>query len=133
MEPLKILATDSSPAINFDPEKEKFQIHGNSLPENSMGFYMPVIEWLDKYADSPNSKTEIEFKMILLNTSSTKMFIDIFRKINKLAEVENTEVTIVWYYIYGDDDIHDVGLEFKDFCKAPFELVATNDGGEPYY
>ena len=74
MEPLKILASDTSPAINFDPKKGKFQIAGNSLPENSRGFYEPVVEWLDKYADSPNPETEIEFKMILLNTSSNLFF-----------------------------------------------------------
>ena len=127
MEPLKILASDSSPAINFDPKKGKFQIAGNSLPENSRGFYEPVVEWLDKYADSPNPETEIEFKMILLNTSSTKLFIDIFKKINKIVESGDSKVNVIWNYVYGDDDIHDVGMEFKYFCRAPFELVAVND------
>ncbi len=127
MKPLKILATDSSPAINFDPKKGKFQIAGNSLPENSRGFYQPVIEWLDQYAESPNPETEIEFKMILLNTSSTKLFIDIFRKINKIVEYSDSEVNVVWNYVYGDDDIHDVGVDFRDFCKADFELVAVHD------
>jgi len=133
MKALEITATDLSPVINFNPEKGKFQIHGNSLPENARSFYLPVIEWLDKYAESPNPATEIEFKMVLLNTSSTKMFIDVFRKINKLSELGNTEVNIVWYYIYEDEDIYDVGMEFKEFCKAPFKLVVTNDGGEAYY
>jgi hypothetical protein len=127
MKPLKILATDSSPAVNFDPQKEKFQIVGNSLPENSRGFYQPVIDWLDKYAEEPNAETEIEFKMILLNTSSTKLFIDIFRKINKIVEFSDSDVSVVWYYVFGDDDIHDVGVDFKAFCKANFELVAVND------
>lgn len=127
MEPLKILATDSSPAINFDPKKGKFQIIGNSLPENSRGFYEPVLNWLDKYAESPIPETEIEFKMILLNTSSTKMFIDLFRKINKIVEYGESKVNVIWNYVYGDDDIHDVGIEFRDYCKAPFELVAVND------
>lgn len=127
MKPLKILATDSSPAINFDPAKGKFQIAGNSLPENSRGFYAPVIEWLDKYAESPNTETEIEFKMILLNTSSTKIFIDIFRKINKIVEYNDSKVNVVWNYVYGDDDIHDVGVDFKAFCKASFELVAVQN------
>lgn len=127
MKPLKILATDSSPAVNFDPEKGKFLIVGNSLPENSRGFYQPVIDWLDKYAEEPNAETEIEFKMILLNTSSTKLFIDIFRKINKIVEFNDSDVSVVWYYVFGDDDIHDVGIDFKAFCKANFELVAVND------
>lgn len=127
MEPLKMLATDVSPAIKFDPNNVNFLIAGNSLPENARGFYEPVIKWLDKYADSPNAKTEIEFKMILLNTSSTKLFIDIFRKINKIVEYDGVEVNVIWNYVFGDDDIHDVGVEFKEFCKASFELVAVND------
>ena len=130
---LKILASEVSPTINFDPKIDRFLIEGNSLPENASEFYQPVIEWLDKYADSPNPVTEIVFKMNLLNTSSTKMFIDVFRKINKLAESGNTEVNIIWFYIYEDEDIHDVGVEFKEFCKASFELVAIKDDSEAYY
>jgi len=127
MEPLKIPATDVSPEIKFDPKNGKFIIAGNSLPENARGFYEPVIVWLDKYAESPGAKTEFEFNMNLLNTSSTKLFIDIFRKINKIIEYNGVEVNVIWNYVFGDDDIHDVGLEFKEFCKASVELVAVND------
>jgi len=127
MEPLKIKATELSPEIELDPAIGKFLISGNSLPENARGFYEPVIKWLDIYAESPNDKTEFEFKMILLNTTSTKLFIDIFRKINKIVEYDGVEVNVIWNYTFGDDDIHDVGLEFKEFCKASFELVAVSD------
>lgn len=127
MEALKILANDSCPAVNFDTKHEKFEIRGNSMPENARSFYEPVIGWLDKYAESPNPVTEIIFQMDILNTSSTKFFIDIFKKINKIIDSGNSDVNIVWYYNYGDDDIQEVGVEFKEFVKAPFELVAVND------
>ena len=127
MKALKILASDSCPAVNFDPKLEKFEIRGNSMPENARSFYEPIIAWLDKYAESPNPVTEIIFQMNLLNTSSTKLFIDIIKKINKIVESGNSDVNIIWYYNYGDDDIQEVGVEFKEFINAPFELVPVND------
>jgi len=127
METLIILANNSCPAVNFDTKHEKFEICGNSMPENARSFYEPVINWLDKYAESPNPVTEIVFQMDLINTSSSKLFIDIFKKINKIIDSGNSDVNIVWYYNYGDDDIQEIGVEFKEFTKAPFELVAVND------
>ena len=127
MEALKISASDSSPSVYLDSKKKMFQIKGNSMPENARGFYEPVVKWLDLYAGNPNPKTEIIFQMNLLNTSSTKLFIDIFKKINKIVDSGSSEVNVVWNYNYGDDDIHEVGLEFKEFSKATFELVAVNE------
>ncbi|PLX21487.1 MAG: hypothetical protein C0597_03340 [Marinilabiliales bacterium] len=128
MEALKILADDSSPAVLLDASKGMFHIRGNSMPENARAFYEPIINWFEKYAENPNIVTEIVFQMNMLNTSSTKIFIDIFKRINKIVDHESNEVNVIWYYNYGDDDIQEVGVEFKAFCKASFELVAVNDG-----
>ncbi|HAF27465.1 MAG TPA: hypothetical protein DCG75_00315 [Bacteroidales bacterium] len=127
MEALKILANESNPAVYFDCKHERFEIRGNSMPENARAFYEPIIAWLDNYADDPCPKTEMIFQMNLLNTSSTKLFIDIFKKINKIVDTGNSEVNVIWYYNYGDDDIWEVGVEFKDFCKSSFELIPIND------
>jgi len=123
MKSLKLLADDACPLVYFDPLHEIFEIRGNSMPENASSFYEPILKWLDNYAESPNSVTEIIFQMNLLNTSSTKLFIDIFNRINKIVDSGKSDVNIIWYYNYGDDDIQEVGLEFKIFSKASFELV----------
>lgn len=125
MESLIIDAKPDSPEINFIPADDKFEVIGNSMPENAIGFYKPVIEWLKEYLDSPNPVTEFVFKMNLLNTSSTKIFADIFKMINEISE--KSEVKILWYYNYGDDDIQEVGVDFKEFAKASFELVAVQE------
>lgn len=125
MNPLRILETPDSPAIILDPGNNKFEIVGNSMPENAMSFYKPVIAWLQEYLKSPNPSTEFIFKMNLLNTSSTKIFTDIFKMINEISK--KSEVKISWYYSYGDDDIQEVGVDFKDFTSASFELVAVQE------
>lgn len=125
MEVLRILATGDSPTIYLNSEKNKFEFVGNSMPENSVRFYEPVIDWLKEYLKSPNPETEFTFRMNLINTSSTKIFTDIFKIINVIAE--KSKVKILWYYIYGDEDMQEMGVDFKDFSKASFELVPISN------
>jgi hypothetical protein len=121
---LDILATNASPEISFNPTTGKFKIIGNSLPENAIEFYKPVIEWLKLYVESPNTTTELVFKMTLLNTSSRKAFIDIFELLNSI--LKKSDLKILWYYNSCDEDIEEVGLDFKEYSKASFELICIN-------
>jgi hypothetical protein len=125
MKPLQILATNDSPAINFNPNKDKFMVVGNSMPENSIAFYRQVIDWLKEYVKDPNPKSEFVFQMNLLNTSSSKIFMDIFKLINQVAD--KSEVKVLWYYSYGDEDIQEIGVDFKEFTHVNFELVPVSD------
>ncbi len=127
MESLEILENHSCPNINLNARNGRFEIIGNSMPENAWSFYEPVTAWFEKYAESPNPVTEIIFQMNLLNTSSTKLFTDIFKIINLIVESGKSTVNIIWYYSYGDDDIQEIGVDFKEFTKANFELVAVHD------
>jgi hypothetical protein len=124
-EKLFLNATEKTPLVNFDRKSGLLQIHGSSLPENPIEFYEPVMKWLNNYIENPNEKTEFDFKLVLLNTSSSKIFVDIFRKINKMVELNNSEVTIVWYYEIEDEDIHETAMQYKEFCKAPFKIIGT--------
>ena len=121
MEIIKTKQTADSPAVTLDHKNGHFEIRGNSMPENARAFYQPVLEWLDVYSSKPNPETDFIFQMNLLNTSSTKIFTDIFKKITKISEKSNVKIT--WYYVYGDEDIQEVGVDFKNFAHVPFELV----------
>ena len=123
---LIIEAGDKTPYINFDATSGRLQIHGYSLPENPFEFYDPIISWLDKYTVAPNKKTEFDIRLVILNTSSSKMFMDIFRKLNQLVELNNSEVSVVWYYEIDDEDIHEIALEYKEICKAKFDIIGTH-------
>jgi hypothetical protein len=122
---LIIKATQKTPFINFDAATGRLLIHGYSLPENSLGFYKPVLDWLDKYMLAPNKKTEFDIRLIILNTSSSKQFMDIIRKINQLVELNTTEVSIAWYYEIEDEDLYEIILQYKELCKAKFDIIAT--------
>ena len=123
---LIIEAGDKTPYINLDAKSGKLQIHGYSLPENSIEFYEPIVSWLDNYTVAPNEKTELDVRLVYLNTSSSKMFMDIFRKINHLVKLNNSEVSVVWHYEIDDEDIQEIALQYKEFCKAKFDIIGTH-------
>ena len=62
---LLIKATEKTPYVNFDATSGRLQIHGYSLPENSIEFYKPVMDWLEKYLLAPNKKTEFDIRLII--------------------------------------------------------------------
>ena len=50
MEKLIIEPTLNSPSVILDPADNRFEFSGESRPENVRNFYMPVLEWLEKFA-----------------------------------------------------------------------------------
>lgn len=53
MESYYLEATPKTPKLDFNPDAETFLISGRSIPENSIEFYKPLLDWLDKYVNNP--------------------------------------------------------------------------------
>ena len=49
MEPLYLEATDETPGVNLDADKNIFEFNGKSLPEDVVTFYNPIFDWLNQY------------------------------------------------------------------------------------
>lgn len=123
MEALDIKATNDTPRVLFDPANDIFEISGRSLPEDVVSFYQPILDWLDSYKLQPVKKTEFIFKYIYFNTATSKLVQDILIRLESLKE-EGHEVKIFWYYEQDDEDMYDIGIEFKENINLPFEIVA---------
>src|SRR5688572_31551773 len=72
MEILNLEGTADTPKIILDKGNGIFEISGRSLPEDSVEFYGPVLEWISNYAKAPNATTHFSFKLEYFNTSSSK-------------------------------------------------------------
>jgi hypothetical protein len=123
MEPLNIKATNDTPRVIFDPDNDIFEISGRSLPEDVVTFYQPVIDWLDDYKAHPRKKTEFIFRYVYFNTATSKLVQDILFKLEGLNEAGH-EVNILWYYEQDDEDMYDIGVEFRENINLPFEIIA---------
>lgn len=117
--------TPRTPHISFDPSSGNFEIKGKSVPENPIGFYSPVISWLEKYMESPASLTTIKVQLEYFNTSSSKYLVDILKKLDFIYKEKKGDVVINWLYEKYDDDMLETGEDFKNVIKtAPFNLVS---------
>ncbi|HLO59082.1 MAG TPA: DUF1987 domain-containing protein [Bacteroidales bacterium] len=122
METIKIQGTEDTPKIMLDADNEIFEISGRSLPEDVSAFYEPVLNWLNEYAENPNSKTVFNFKLTYFNTASSKLLLDILMKLEEMHE-KGQEVLIKWHYPEDDEDMAEAGEEYSDIVDVPFEQV----------
>jgi hypothetical protein len=88
-------ATPKTPKLDFNPDAQTFLISGRSIPENSIEFYKPLLDWLDKYVQNPLDSTTFEIKLEYFNTSSSKCLVEIFRKLEKI-NADGKSITIDW-------------------------------------
>ena len=114
MEPIIIEGTAKTPTVKFDSAEGVFEIKGRSIPENSVEFYKPLVDWLDTYREMPLSKTVVNIRLEYFNTSSSKCILDVFKKLEAIHKAKN-EVEVNWYYDSSEEDIEDELEEIEDF------------------
>jgi len=123
MENLIITQTAETPEVNFNVNGELI-IKGVSIPENITEFYTPVINWIkDLELEIPNA-IHLVFEIEYINTSSTRVFIEIIKKVNLLKD-KCPNISIVWKYELDDEDNLDLGKDLEISAKAimNFEII----------
>ncbi len=123
MQVIKIKGSDDTPSVHLDKENNILEISGRSLPEDVAAFYEPILDWLDDYAEEPNTKTVFDFKLVYFNTASSKLILDILLKLEDIAD-EGNDVLVRWHYPEDDEDMEEAGEEYADIVDVPFEQVA---------
>jgi hypothetical protein len=122
METISIEATPKTPTITFDSGKGFLEIKGRSIPENALEFYKPLVEWVEKYADKPQTSTNVNIQLEYFNTSSSKCILDVFKKLEAIKKgVSN--VLINWYYEEDDEDMLEAGEDYQAIVNVPFKMV----------
>lgn len=121
MEPLKIEPTHKTPKVYLDPQENVFELSGRSIPEDSVGFYKHVLDWIDEYGKAPNANTEFKFELEYFNTSSSKNILELLKKLEAIHENGN-KLKIIWYYDEDDEDMEETGEDYKALLTVPLEL-----------
>lgn len=110
MENLIIEETKYTPTINLDVNGT-VSIVGKSYPENTFEFYGPVMEWLSTYFEEGNKKLTLNMEITYFNSSSSKLFFDMF---DLLDENNSDELVINWIYDEDNESALEAGEDFKD-------------------
>lgn len=123
MDSINIEGTPKTPTISFDANTGVIEIKGRSIPENSIEFYKPLVDWLDKFADVAQGIVNVNIQLEYFNTSSSKCILDVFKKLENLQNKNRAEVVINWYYEEDDEDMLEAGEDYQSILKIPFNMV----------
>lgn len=123
MEKIVLEPTNETPKVLLDRENNVFEFSGNSLPEDVVTFYTPILNWFDQYAVSPNNRTELKFNLEYYNTSSSKMILKIL-EILKNIHRKGMEVEVHWHYMEDDEDMIEAGEDYSENIKIPFRFIS---------
>ena len=126
MDSIFIEGTPKTPSVSFDYDRGNLLLKGRSIPENSIEFYKPLVDWLEKYASSPQSKTVCEIQLEYFNTSSSKCLLDLFKKMEGMSKNGN-EIIINWYYEEDDEDMLEAGEDYQSIINVPFKMIEIQD------
>ncbi|MBI5538720.1 MAG: DUF1987 domain-containing protein [Bacteroidia bacterium] len=126
MDPIIIEGTPKTPTVNFDATTGKIEIKGRSIPENSIEFYKPLVDWLETYGGAPLANTVVNIQLEYFNTSSSKCILDIFKKLENISKA-GSAVIINWYYEEDDEDMLEAGEDYQSIIKVPFKMIEIEE------
>jgi hypothetical protein len=126
MTPIKIEGSPKTPTVGFDASTGLLELKGRSIPENSIDFYKPLIDWVDKYAREPQAKTAMHVQLEYFNTSSSKCILDLFKKLEAVRATGN-EVTVFWHYEVDDEDMLEAGEDYQAIINIPFKMIQIEE------
>ncbi|MEA3490318.1 MAG: DUF1987 domain-containing protein [Campylobacterota bacterium] len=124
MENLHIEATKYTPQIDLDAKAGLLCFSGKSYPENTFDFYQPTMKWIQEFFEQDREiKSRLKMDIIYFNSSSSKLFFDLFDIIEEAQDAGNS-ITIEWFYDGENENALEAGEDFKeDFESLDFNLI----------
>ena len=124
MESLHIPATATTPEVRLDRASGQLLIQGTSDEMDALGFYFPVIQWMESYVHhSPAESTVLEIKLLHFNTASAKALFDVIKHLKQLQKAKK-DVEVNWYYDADDPVLKEDIEQFCDLTSVPINAVA---------
>lgn len=125
MENIQLQESPKTPSVLFSSENGTLELKGRSIPENSLEFYKPLIDWVDAYAKEAKPETNVHIQLEYFNTSSSKCLLDLFKRLENLSG----KVTINWYFEHDDEDMLEAGEDYEAIISIPFKMIEVEELG----
>jgi hypothetical protein len=116
--------TKRTPWIILEPGR--IFIMGRSIPENPTDFYLPIQEWISKYARKNEGRSIIDLGFEYINTSSIKWIFTILHELSEMKDIVN-KASVTWYYERGDEDMCELGFILRSLVECPFIVVEVEE------
>lgn len=126
MDNINIEGTEKTPTVEFDGASGVLALKGRSIPENSIDFYKPLIDWIDAYGQTPKAETEVNVQLEYFNTSSSKCILDVLKKLEAIRSNGNN-VSVNWHYEEDDEDMLEAGEDYQAIINIPFKMIEIEE------
>jgi len=125
MDKLIIVSTFKTPEVNFNNATGLLIISGRVFPENPDAFFQPILTWLSGYSKLPAAVSTLQFTLTYFNSSANEYLFRCCKLIESIAQ-SGSEAKIVWEYESDDEDMKQMGEDYKELLKINFEIKAIN-------
>jgi hypothetical protein len=121
MRTISIIATKLTPSITLNAKKGLIEIEGNSIMDDAVIFYKPVLEFINTYTLKPSAKTKINIKLQYITLPSSKSILEILKKLESLHKTGMSKVTVNWSYSL--DEMLSNGKNYQSIIQLPFKMI----------
>ncbi len=127
MNTLILKPTKTNPYICLDPTNKRYEISGQSFPEDPQEAFGPIFRWLDDNLLELNHKMELHLQADYFNSASNRLLLKMFRLLEVQVQA-GKEIEIVWRY--DDEEIQNDGIIFSRLVNIPFQFVYSPVSGD---
>lgn len=121
---MELLATKRTPYVLIDGTSGRFEMSGESMPEDLRQFFDPVLAELE--AELMRCKQlSARFQLVYFNSASARAIFDLIMRFDKMA-TGGASVQIRWVAEEDDDTMREYGEDFSIHIKtADFKVVTS--------
>lgn len=119
-------ASAKTPTVELDADKGVLLFRGRAIPENTIDFFQPINNWVEKYCQFPKEETTLQIRLEYFNTSSSKCILDLFRKFESLNR-DKSKVSVQWFFESGDEDMEEAGEDYQAIVRLPFHMIEVEE------
>lgn len=124
---LELAATDKTPSVLLDPVTGSMRIAGCSIPENADRFFGPIYDAVDRYAEDPVERTNVQVDLTYFNSSTSKYLLDVFKRLEDAHANGTTQVELTWYHAADDLDMKEAGEDYRSLLRFPVRLASKRE------
>lgn len=119
----KIEGKNESPDIFISASKNLIEIKGNSTLKDTNWFYSNLLKWVLAFNFGQRHAEVINIHFNLINDSTAKWLLLIFKKLEQLLPKNNFEIN--WYFQQTGGRIERIGQRIKEELKLNVNLLTT--------
>ncbi len=122
MSVLEIPAKEAAPYVRFDEGNAVLQIKGKSYDDDVVMLFSMLRSKIKSFGQTAPSRLDVNIFLKYFNTSSSKCLFDLMSDIKEVQEKTGLELSMVWNFVEGDEEMEEEIEDFRDSLNMDFEI-----------